>query len=72
MNIIRWFRSRFTMRFLDFAFTDVVSGEAVNYYVDCHGIKWMANSRFDSFRVKVNEEEERLRRRDSFFIEDGQ
>lgn len=41
------------MIYLDFAFTDKVSGKAVNYYQDRLGRCWMANGKWSAFRVKT-------------------
>ena len=35
-----------------FAFTDVISGESVNYYVDRLGRHWMATGAWSLFRVE--------------------
>ena len=37
-----------------FAFTDVVSGQAVRYYIDRLGRHWMANGSWSLFRVERN------------------
>ena len=37
-----------------FAFTDAVSGKAVNYYRDRQGTLWMASGPWSMFRVKAN------------------
>lgn len=40
------------MKFIRFAFTDVVSGKAVNYYRGSDGKTYMANHRWSLFRVE--------------------
>lgn len=45
------------MKLIGFAFTDVVDGQAVNYYIDKFDRVWMANSRWSRFRVTRREYE---------------
>ena len=40
------------MKYENYAFTDVVSGERVNRYTDKFGRKWLANNKWSWFRVK--------------------
>ena len=51
--MIKKLKSYFTMKFVSFAFTDSVDGKRVNYYIDCHGDKYMKNYKFGLFSVKV-------------------
>lgn len=39
------------------AFMNAVSGQPVFYYEDAYGRLWMAESRWDLFRVRANSEE---------------
>ncbi len=45
------------MRYLDFAFTDVVSGKMVNYYTDYKNRTFMAETKWGMFRVRVERSE---------------
>jgi hypothetical protein len=40
------------MRLVRYAFTDVISGEQVNFYLDRLGRPWLATSPWSLFRVK--------------------
>ena len=44
MGLVKTIKSRFTMKFLNFNFTDHIGGVRVNDYKDCYGTKWMATS----------------------------
>lgn len=43
----------YPMKYLNFAFTDVVSGKPVNYYSGSNGKIYMANYRWSLFRVET-------------------
>ena len=45
------------MKFEGHAFTDHVSGEAVRYYVDFFGRRWLATHSWSSFRVAPTSQE---------------
>ncbi len=45
---------RLFMKDAGFAFTDIVSGKSVRYYIDRNGVKWMKDGRFSLFAVKSN------------------
>jgi hypothetical protein len=51
-NMIKWFKSRWTMEQLDKRFYDSVSGDVIHYWVDCYGVEWMASYRW-GFRVET-------------------
>lgn len=42
------------MKYIGFAFTDIVDGSKVSYYRDYFGTIWMASSKWSLFRVKAN------------------
>lgn len=44
-------KSYFSLLLLGYAFTDVVSGKPIYYYIDCFGVTWMKESRWDFFAV---------------------
>jgi len=44
MGLVKTIKSRFTMKFERFNFTDQIAGLRVNDYKDCYGTKWMATS----------------------------
>ena len=50
-GLIKNIRSRFTMEYDSYYFTDCISGKKVNIYTDCYNQRWMASSRFGS-RIK--------------------
>ena len=53
MGLVKTIKSRFTMKFVEFNFTDHIGGLRVNDYKDCYGTKWMATSdRPFAWRVK--------------------
>ena len=47
-------RSYFSLTYVMFLFTDIVDGHSVNEYIDCYGDKYMKNSKWGSFSVKIN------------------
>ena len=47
-------KSYFSLKFVSFKFTDIVSGKAVNLYVDGCGDRWLKESRWSFFRVKLS------------------
>ena len=49
--MIRKIKSYMTLKYLDYAFTDTVSGNSVNYYEDCYGDIWLKESRWGFFAV---------------------
>ena len=51
-NPMRALRSRLTMRRLDCAFIDMVSGQEVFNYEDCYGDRWLAHWNRFGFRMK--------------------
>ena len=55
--MMKWLKSRWTMKFRGFAFTDVVSGKHVYYYKDCFGDWWMSDTHRFGFRVKATKPE---------------
>lgn len=53
--------SQFTMKPIEFMFTDVVSGEGVFLFVDKYGIEWMANQNYFpiiGYRVRLYKDAE--------------
>lgn len=51
MKIINYIRSRFTMKFQQSLFTDMVDGRTVCLFTDCFEIEYMATTKF-GFRTK--------------------
>jgi hypothetical protein len=51
--MIKKIKSRFTMKPTGESFTDIVTWDIVQYWIDCYGDKWMAVSKW-GFRVKAN------------------
>ncbi len=56
-NLIKWFKSYFTLQKVGEGWTDGVSGKTVSYYKDCFGEVYMKDSRWALFRVKVGGED---------------
>ena len=55
MRIIRRFWTWVTsypMRYEGHAFTDIVVGLPVGYFIDRHGNKWLAHGRWSAFRTE--------------------
>lgn len=50
--MIKWLKSKFSMKRKSCLFIDKVSGKEVFLYVDCFGVEWMANYNHWFFRVK--------------------
>lgn len=50
-KIIRYFVSRYTMKYVRPLFYDYVGRKWVNQYKDKYGVYWMANSKY-GFRVQ--------------------
>ena len=46
IQMVRFLKSRFTMKYPRVLFWDRVNGKAVCLYTDCYGIEWMAQSKF--------------------------
>ena len=42
-KLLRILKSRFTMKRIDFLFTDMVTWDEVHSYEDCYGTMYMAN-----------------------------
>ena len=51
-KMIKWFKSRWSMKQLDRSFYDSVGGDVVHYWIDCYGVEWMAVSKW-GFRVET-------------------
>lgn len=49
--MINSIKSYWTLKYVSFAFSDCVSGEAVNVYIDCFGVEFLKNSRWGLFKV---------------------
>lgn len=47
MKFIYWIRSRRTMKYQYDLFMDVVNTRQVRLYIDCFGVKWMAQSQWE-------------------------
>lgn len=58
--MIRWLKSRLSMKPMEFVFTDVVNGRSVWYYRDCFGGMWLAQGRF-GFRCPLEIKDVALR-----------
>jgi hypothetical protein len=55
MEIFKKIKSRITMKEIKTLFWDKHNGMAVNLYVDCYGVEWMAQKKgLLSFRCKRN------------------
>lgn len=52
-NLIKWFKSRYTMQRMECLFVDVVNGEEVFKYKDCYGKFWQAHHNKWGFRVAL-------------------
>ena len=50
--MFRTIKSRLSMKKVEYAFTDIVSGKAVYYYKDCFGDLWLADAGIFGFRIK--------------------
>lgn len=61
--MIRNIKSRWTMKKIPKSFTDKVTGETVQYWIDCYGDEWMAVNKW-GFRVKGRTEKEKQLYRD--------
>lgn len=53
MNFIQKIRSYFSLNDETYLFTDHISGNKVYSYTDCYGNKWMKDSRWGLFSVKM-------------------
>lgn len=49
--MIKTIKSYLSLEKIGYAFSDSVSGKAVNYYRDCYGKVWLKDSRWGLFRV---------------------
>ena len=45
--------SYFTLKLEGFAFNDIVSGNSVYYYIDCYGDRYLKESKYSLFKVKL-------------------
>lgn len=52
MILINWFKSYFSLEFVQSEFMDVVSGKQVCRYRDCFGDEYLKDSRWSTFRCK--------------------
>jgi hypothetical protein len=52
MDVIKKFRSRWSMEKIDRSFFDPIGGCIVYYWIDCYGKQWMAEGRW-GFRVET-------------------
>jgi hypothetical protein len=52
--MIKWFKSRWSMKPTGKSFYDSIGGDEVRYWVDCYDVEWMGVSRW-GFRVKTKE-----------------
>jgi hypothetical protein len=50
--MIKWFKSRWSMKPTGKSFYDSIGGDLVRYWVDCYGTEWMGVSRW-GFRVET-------------------
>ena len=53
-KMIKWFKSRWSMKPTGKSFYDSIGGDEVRYWVDCYGTEWMGVSRW-GFRVETKE-----------------
>lgn len=54
MNLIKWYKDTKSLKRIGYAFTDIVEGKPVYYYMDRHGEIWMKSSKWALFKVKSN------------------
>ena len=55
--MIKYLKSYFSLKYMEYAFKDVVVGRNVNKYKDCFGHVYLKHSRWGLFRVCISKEE---------------
>jgi len=50
--IVKWVKSRLTMKHRSSLFRDVVNGKMVHEFVDSEGVRWMAQGKW-GFRTRI-------------------
>ena len=51
-EMIKKIKSRLTMKSTGKSFIDVVTGDLIQYWIDCYGNEWLSISKW-GFRVKI-------------------